>query len=704
MKSKELYGADPVQKITSADDRQLWDAVNQQTLTTRGDSSEIDVQLIRPTGEQRTALVCMRAQREANSEVAYTVGRVQDIAERTTMGLALQTSGENLSMAAKLAHLGPWEYNLETNLFEFGDEFYAIYGTNVAREGRFMAADVYAREFVHPDDAWIVDLEISKALLLTERYYSAQLEHRIIRRDGEVRIIMVRGNVIKDAAGKIVKYYGVNQDITEQKAMEENLRASREKLSLAAELARLGPWEYNLETKLFEFGDEFYAIYGTDVAREGRFMATDVYVKEFVHPDDLGVFEAEKQKARLSSGQPYQLEHRIIRRDGEVRTIVVRVRVIRDAAGKIIKYYGANQDITERTQAEQALRESEERHNAILNALPDMLFRINPAGILLDYRIPDQYWRYLVKTTAKYSTIYDILPLPLAQRVKEMVISSVNLGKTKLAEYADPINGIVCSLQMRTAAINKKEVLVIIQDQTKLYRARRELQRLDSLDLIGKMAAGIGHEVRNPLTTVRGYLQFLSGKEQFKNHAEMFDIMIDELDRSNAIITEFLALSKNKAVKLEPKNLNSIITAIYPLLEVDAIAENKSICLELDDNIPPINVDESEIRQLIINFVRNGLEAMTGKGKLTIKTGRDDRHVMLVVRDNGTGIPESIMEQIGTPFVTTKDHGTGLGLSVCYSIAARHQATIELKTDKDGTEFTVRFNYVFLNKDNQASQ
>jgi PAS domain S-box-containing protein len=105
-----------------------------------------------------------------------------------------------------------------------------------------MARDVYVREFVHPEDTRFVAAEVAKALTIPERCYFVQFEHRIIRRDGEVRTIVVRINVLKDATGKIVKWFGANQDITERKAMEEDLRNSREILSLAAELAHFGPW------------------------------------------------------------------------------------------------------------------------------------------------------------------------------------------------------------------------------------------------------------------------------------------------------------------------------------------------------------------------------------------------------------------------------------------------------------------------------
>ncbi|MBP2627965.1 MAG: sensor signal transduction histidine kinase [Firmicutes bacterium] len=655
-------------------------------------SNMFEHRIIRRDGQVRTINVWEHVIRDDSDNIVKYYGANQDITDKKAMEDDLQTSRGNLSLAAQLAHLGPWKYDLATNLFEFNDEFYAIYGTDVAQEGRFMAPDVYIRDFVHPDDISIIESETNKALS-SKGFFSDMIEHRIIRRDGQIRTINVWMHIIRNESDNIVKYYGANQDITEQKVMEEALQTSRENLSMAAQLAHLGPWKHDLDTNIFEFSDEFYAIYGTSVAREGRFMTADVYAREFVHPDDAWVVQETIDMVRLFKGRFYsdQLEHRIIRRDGQVRTITVRLHVIRDAAGKIVKNYGANQDITERILAENALRESEERNNATLNALPDMLLRINIAGELLDYRVPDRYCYYLVNLADKYNTIDDMLPISLAREIKETIRSSVTLGETQINKYSGQINGGLCSCEIRIAIINKNEVLVIIQDQTEIYRARREFLRLDRLNLIGEMAANIGHEVRNPLTTVRGYLQFLSLKEQFKGYLEMFGVMITELDRSNSIITEFLALSKDKLVNLELKNLNNIITTIYPLLEVEAKAGNKSICLELDVNIPQICLDENEIRQLIINLVRNGLEAMMGNGKLIIKTIKDNLNVMLLVRDNGPGIPESAIDKIGTPFVTTKENGTGLGLSVCYSIAARHNAKIDFTTSKDGTEFTVRF-------------
>lgn len=622
--------------------------------------------------------------------------RIKKIME--TMQEELRACRKSISVAAELAQLGTWEYNTERNLYVFSDEFYEIYGTTAEREGRFMTSEVYIREFVHPADVIMVQTVMQSKVVADHNHF---WEHRIIRRDGAVRNIRVWVSIKKDATGDIVRLYGANQDITEHKALEEELRSTKENLSLALELAHLGPWIYHVEKNLFEFNDEFYAIYATSVIREGRFMTPEVYVREFVHPDDVGIVIDSVQKASSSPEQycTLQLEHRIIRRDGQVRTIRIWKGVNRDVNGNIVNFYGINQDITERILSENALRVSEDRHNATLKAIPDTLLRTNAEGRLLDYRVPDWLLNSLVRNSDNYNTLNDLLPTPLAQATKNLIGSSLLTGKTKIMNFFGQIGNTDYSVEIRAAAINTNEALVIIRDQIELFRAQREVQRLDSLNLIGEMAANIGHEVRNPLTTVRGYLQFLKSKEQFQIQSETFQVMIDELDRANAIITEFLALSKNKAVNLKPTNINRIITTIYPLLEVESLSESKSIQLELDSNVPDIFADEREIRQLLINLVRNGLEAMNTNGQLTIQTTMDGENVDLRVRDEGTGISDSIAMKIGIPFFTTKEQGTGLGLPVCYSIAARHDAEIDYTTSKNGTEFVVQFKMIPKNND-----
>ncbi|KJS17492.1 MAG: hypothetical protein VR69_04765 [Peptococcaceae bacterium BRH_c4b] len=236
----------------------------------------------------------------------------------------------------------------------------------------------------------------------------------------------------------------------------------------------------------------------------------------------------------------------------------------------------------------------------------------------------------------------------------------------------------------------EKCILSIITDITERKRIEKEMARLDRLNLMGQMAAGIGHEIRNPMTSIRGFLQILMDKEDCINYRKYFNLMIEELDRANSIITEFLSMAKNKPNQLKLLNLNDIINTLQPLIEADARNSNKNVNVQLED-VPDLMLNDKEIRQLILNIVRNGMEAMLPGGNLTIRTFTDSGVAVLEITDQGKGIDTAIIDQIGTPFFTTKEQGTGLGLAICESIAGRHNADISLVSRPDGTTFYVRF-------------
>jgi PAS domain S-box-containing protein len=230
----------------------------------------------------------------------------------------------------------------------------------------------------------------------------------------------------------------------------------------------------------------------------------------------------------------------------------------------------------------------------------------------------------------------------------------------------------------------------IVRDVTARKELEQELFRLDRLNIVGQMAANIGHEIRNPLTTVRGYLQVLARKPELMRYGDNFRLLLDELDRANALITEYLSLSKNRLTDQQPRNLNAIVESLFPLIVADAVSSNQIVTLELGA-VPELPLDEKEIRQLLLNLVRNGLEAMEPGKTMTITTTATQEAVILSVQDQGRQIPADVLEKLGMPFFTTKEKGTGLGLAICYSIANRHRAKIHVDTGPQGTTFSVSF-------------
>lgn len=236
----------------------------------------------------------------------------------------------------------------------------------------------------------------------------------------------------------------------------------------------------------------------------------------------------------------------------------------------------------------------------------------------------------------------------------------------------------------------KNELISMDIDITEKKHLEREIQRFDQLKLIGEMAAGIAHEIRNPMTTIRGYLQLLQNRKEIQDFKSQFQLMIEEIDRANEIITQFLSLAKTKPAETISCNLNDIIAKLFPLLQADAFTKNMEIIFEPGE-IPNIHLNATEIHQLILNLCRNGLEAMNEGGCITLKTFVEGQNVVLGVRDEGYGIPVENLDKLGKPFFSTKDNGTGLGLASCINIATRHNAIIDIDSSPTGTTFSVRF-------------
>jgi len=223
-----------------------------------------------------------------------------------------------------------------------------------------------------------------------------------------------------------------------------------------------------------------------------------------------------------------------------------------------------------------------------------------------------------------------------------------------------------------------------------LENLKDEIADFENVLLINEMAGIMSHEIRNPMTTVRGFLQMFMCKPSLAKNQEYLQIMIDELDGVNAIINDFLSVSAFADHDFIPWDLNQIIESITPLIEGIACKEQKFFQTQLQE-IPQININMKEIRQLILIMCRNAFDSMRKGGLLTITTKEEQGHIILEIQDEGKGIEAKVLEKIGTPFLTTKEKGTGLGLSVCYSICKRHDAQIEVNTNRRGTTFIIKF-------------
>lgn len=230
---------------------------------------------------------------------------------------------------------------------------------------------------------------------------------------------------------------------------------------------------------------------------------------------------------------------------------------------------------------------------------------------------------------------------------------------------------------MRLAASDN---YIKLEDNQALEERITGFSRDCRLDIIGQIAVGLAHGIRNPLTVIKGYAQFCQSRPSHCTH-EFFDLMIQEVECIEELISSFISLARNKAIEKTPQNLNQILTKLFPIIQAEAIRHGVIAELFLNDRLPALDGSMEEIRQLIMNLARNGVEAMSGSGKLTIGTDSEADKVILYVQDEGRGISLEQREKIFDPFYTTKDDNMGLGLAIGLSIVERHQGYIQIDSN-----------------------
>lgn len=242
--------------------------------------------------------------------------------------------------------------------------------------------------------------------------------------------------------------------------------------------------------------------------------------------------------------------------------------------------------------------------------------------------------------------------------------------------------------------MNKKgkpyQYLAIRNDITERKRTEEILNRQDKLAAVGQLAAGVAHEIRNPLTSMKGYAEFLLEDEKDEQRREFMEIILDEINRVNHIVEDFMVLAKPKAVDLEEKNIIPIIQNVLSLLEFDARKKKVRMHFNANKDIVQIECDEDRLKQVFLNFIKNGIEAMPNGGDISVGVNVTESQVQISIQDTGVGIPEDKLKKIGEPFYTTKKNGNGLGLMVSYKIIESHNGTVYIESELNkGTTFNI---------------
>ncbi|MDN3016424.1 PAS domain S-box protein [Paenibacillus sp. BSR1-1] len=394
------------------------------------------------------------------------------------------------------------------------------------------------------------------------------------------------------------------------------------------------------------------------------------------------------RKEVISSLEIGRNSYRFQKKDGSYLWVESICNPIIDPDTKnILEVVSVIRDITERRQAEEALWSRKKAFRDLVEHSPDAVIIVNNETILF---INETGVGLLGASTPEDFISKSILELihPAEHEIAKRRIASVIKGNTTEfkpfniirldgSSFEGEIKGIPTFFQ------NQPAQHVIIRDNTEKRKTQALLLNSEKLTIAGQLAAGIAHEVRNPLTAIKGFLQLMENQLEEKTY---FDIIQSEINRIEFILSELLVLAKPQDLKFGIENMHSIIEDVKTLIDTQAIINNVQIKIVNECRDLMIHCDKNQLKQVFINFLKNAIEAMPDGGMVTIEIKpHNENNIKILFKDTGAGIPHHILKRIGEPFYTTKENGTGLGIMISKQIIENHNGCVHFWSDDKGT-------------------
>ncbi|AGB03897.1 PAS domain S-box protein [Methanoregula formicica] len=588
---------------------------------------------------------------------------IREITERKQAEDALHRSQQMLAEAMDLAHLVNWEYDVASDLFTFNDRFYALYGTTAEREGGTrMSSEAYAREFVHPDDRHMVGEEVQRALTATDPKYFAEIEHRIIRRDGAVRHIVVRIRLETDADGKTVRTHGANQDITDTRKAEEAVRESEAKYRLLAE---------NVHDVIFTADMNMRLTYISPSVQVLRGCSPEESMKEplanALTPASFEVLMRSREEGlnNLKEGgkalPSCTMELEFYRKDGSTVWTETIIALAFDNNRKPAGVVGVIRDITQRKLVENALMESEEKFRSLVETSPGIIWEIDISGKIL-------YISPMVKEVLGYE------PEGLVgEKFQELVLKQLRpIFLKMLATMASTSAGLLLPYEIIARHRDGRDMVLEIRpswvtgingnvtgfrgvayDTTRRKKAEEALKRANrQLNLLGSITR---HDLLNKITVILGNLKIVEKKCKDPDDEEHLKRIRYATSAIKSQI-EFTRVYQNLGTH-EPQWI--ALDSVMPRPHVPPSVTMKTEVQDIEILADPML--EKVFFNLIDNSIRHG-DHVT-EIHVTTRTSGDD--LVIVWEDNGAGIETEDKEHI---FRRGFGKNTGLGMFLAREI------------------------------------
>ncbi len=615
----------------------------------------------------------------------------------------LQESKARLEEAQRVAHVGYWVWNLDTNQVTWSDETYRIFGLR-PQEGPIDLATV--RALIHPEDRESVFRTAEEAVL---GGVLPDSEHRVLRPDGDVRIVHSLGDLKRDASGRPYEMFGTVQDITDRKRAEEALQRTQFYLSEGQRLAHMGSWAFN-PAGFDYWSSELFHIHGLDPT--GKPPTLEGYL-DLVHPEDRDSMEQEIQKM-LADHRGFDFTKRIVRPDGKTRH--VRCVGVPVTEGLTFKgFVGTGIDVTEQELLTQELG----REQAYLaeaqslthtgswacNLVTQQIFHSSDENARLYGFDPGQ-------GAIPFERFYNSIHTEDEPALRAKLEGAIRAGTDYDVEFRicrpDSTIRFLRGIGHHDPSGEVGEYVGITMDITERKQAEQERERLRQLEadlahinrvnMLGELATALAHEIKQPIaasiTSANACLRWLARDPPDLERARAAATRIEQDgNRAADVINRLRSFyKKGTAPAREIVNIKDIIQEMTVLLRTEAVRHAVAIHSELDADAPNVLADRVQLQQVFMNLMLNAIEAMkdTG-GELTIRSGLDPENQLIIsISDTGIGLPAENTEQIFDAFHTTKPQGTGMGLAITRSIVESYGGRV-WATPNQGAGATLHF-------------